>query len=236
LEARIMSFLDDCKEFSRGSWFEYENHPWIHGLADGKLKAEQFVQFQIDDGVHVVDFNRALALGIAKAPPDHSWALAAATILNSQSTVAELNEKQALIRELGFDKPVRSDRWGCSPAREGYVNHLVRVAYEGTLAHIATSLYPCSLFTQVIGQRFEGVEIPGAESFRKWADIYVRPTRRQMCAEHAAVIEDAAAKADSAERSHLLWLYRRSLEHQVRVFDAAWALEGDWPGQRATGR
>lgn len=62
--------------------------------------------------------------------------------------------------------------------------------------------------------------------------MYTRRTRGEMCARHAAVVEEAAAGASPARRESLLLLYRRSLEHQVRVFDAAWALEGRWPGGR----
>ncbi|GHJ31101.1 MULTISPECIES: TenA family protein [Streptomyces] len=225
-----MTFLDDCRTRCADVWDAYRHHPWIEAMAAGRLGTEQFVFFQLDDGPHVAEFNRALALGIAKAPVGHPWAKAAAHVLDDLSTVSELGEKRALVAELGYPDDTPHDRWTCSPAREGYVNHLVRVAYEGTFPQIAVSVYPCSLFTEVIGERFRGVEIPGPPAYRRWADMYVRRTRTEMCAAHAAVVEEAAARGDEADREALLRLYRRSLEHQVRVFDAAWTLEGAWPG------
>ncbi|MFK0160777.1 TenA family protein [Streptomyces sp. NPDC090493] len=225
-----MTFVDDCRERSKAVWNAYRHHPWIEALADGTLRPEQFVFFQTDDGAHVAEFNRTIALGIAKAPVGHPWAKAAANVLANMSTVDELGEKQSLIEDLGFPAVMGHDRWSTSPAREGYVNHLVRTGLEGTFPHIAASLYPCSLFTEVIGSRFRGVRIPGPEPYRRWADMYTRRTRTEMCAAHAAVMEDAADAGGRAGRESLFRLYKRSLEHQVRVFDAAWALDGMWPG------
>ncbi|MCP2258157.1 thiaminase (transcriptional activator TenA) [Streptoalloteichus tenebrarius] len=227
-----MTFLDECRERTASVWSAYEHHPWIEALAAGGLTPEQFAFFQLDDGAHVAEFNRVLSLGIAKAPTGHPWAAAAARVLHQQSTDAELAEKRALVADLGFDVDLRSDRWTCSPAREGYVNHLVRVGFEGTFPEIAVSLYPCAMFTEVIGRRFRDVHVPGPEPFRRWAAIYTRRARSEMCAQHANVANEAATRLDEEGRARLLQLYRRSLEHQVRVFDAAWRLEGVWPGGR----
>ncbi|AQW49561.1 TenA family protein [Streptomyces violaceusniger] len=225
-----MSFLQECRRHCADVWEAYRHHPWIEAMAAGTLSPERFVFFQLDDGPHVAEFNRTLALGIAKAPVGHAWATAAAHVLDDLSTVGELGEKRSLVEEIGFRAEPAFDRWTCSPAREGYLNHLVRVGYEGTFAQIAASVYPCSLFTEVIGERFAGVEIPGPPAYRRWADMYTRRTRTEICAAHAHVVERAAAEGGAAERAMLQRLYRRSLEHQVRVFDAAWELDGAWPG------
>ncbi|WP_127201711.1 hypothetical protein [Streptomyces sp. Z26] len=225
-----MNFLQECRRHCADVWEAYRHHPWIEAMAAGSLSPERFVFFQLDDGPHVAEFNRTLALGIAKAPVGHPWAKAAAHVLDDLSTTGELDEKRSLVEELGHPGELAADRWTCSPAREGYLNHLVRVGYEGTFAQIAAAVYPCSLFTEVIGARFADREIPGPPTYRRWADMYTRRTRTEMCAAHARVVEEAAAEGGPAERAALRRLYRRSLEHQVRVFDAAWGLDGEWPG------
>lgn len=225
-----MSFVEECRERTAAVWQAYSGHPWIEALADGTLRPDQFAFFQIDDGSHVAEFNRALALGIAKAPVGHPWAKAAAHVLDDLSTADELDEKRSLVEALGFAPDVGQSRWSCSPAREGYINHLLRIGLGGTFSQIAASLYPCSLFTEVIGTRFRGLPIPGPEAYRRWTDMYTRRTRTEMCAAHAMVMEQAAASGTETDREDLFRLYKRSLEHQVRVFDAAWRLDGLWPG------
>jgi thiaminase (transcriptional activator TenA) len=224
-----MTFIEFCRQETAALWRAYAQHPWIEALAAGKLTPEQFAFFQLDDGAHVAEFNRTLALGIAKAPIGHPWAASAAHVLDDLSTVGELEEKRSILVELGFDVALEGDRWRCSPAREGYVNHLVRVGYEGTFPEIAAALYPCSMFVQVIGSRFRDVKVPGAAAFQRWADMYTTRTRSQRRDHHAAVVEDAAARLDESGRARLLQVYRRSLEHQIRVFDAAWSMDGAWP-------
>jgi thiaminase/transcriptional activator TenA len=223
-----MSFVEYCREESGAVWEAYRRHPWIEALAAGTLRPDQFAFFQLDDGPHIPDYNRVLALGISKAPVGHPWARAAARVLESQTTADELEIKRSLVEELGFPAVVDHDRWTCSPAREGYVNHLVRAGLEGGLTQIAASLYPCSLFTEVIGARFGSAPPPGPSAYRRWTQMYTRRARTEMCGAHAAVLE----AAPGSEHESLLALYQRSLEHQVRVFDAAWELAGAWPGGR----
>ncbi|MFJ9752870.1 TenA family protein [Streptomyces chartreusis] len=225
-------FLDHCRARTASIWLAYTTHPWIEALAAGKLGIEQFVFFQLDDGAHVAEFNRTLALGIAKAPTGHPWARAAAHVLDDMSTVGELEEKQKILQQLGYDVPSDPDRWSCSPAREAYVNHLVRVGFEGSLPQIAIALYPCAMFVEVIGARFRNVDIPGPHAFTVWADMYKRVTRTQMRDQHVAVVEAAARQMSDSEREHLLKLYTRSLQHQLHVFDAAYQLAGSWPAGR----
>nr|WP_107912349.1 hypothetical protein [Streptomyces chartreusis] len=225
-------FLDHCYEVTASIWHAYTTHPWIEAMAAGTLTHEQFAFFQLDDGPHVAEFNRTLALGIAKAPTGHPWAKAAAHVLDDLSTVSELEEKRQILLQLGYDVPAQPDRWSCSPAREAYVNHLVRVGYEGTLPEIAIALYPCAMFVEVIGNRFRNVDVPGARAFTVWANMYKRATRSEMRDQHAAVVEAAAQRMSESEQNHLLQLYTRSLQHQLQVFDAAYERKGAWPGGR----
>lgn len=225
-----MTFLDACRKTTSAIWDAYEHHPWIEALAAGELPPEKFAWFQLDDGPHVAEFNRTLALGIAKAPTGHPWASAAAHVLDDCSTVGELEEKRALVAELGYRAPSSADRWTCSPAREAYVNHLVRAGFEGTLPDIASTVLPCAMFVEVIGARFRGVRLRGPAAYQRWADMYTRRTRSEMCHQHIAVIEAHAAHTDEESRERLLRQYTRSLQHQVRVFDAAWTMAGTWPG------
>ena len=95
---KAVTFLDDCTASSSSVLKCYVHHPWIEAMAEDTLTVAQFAAFQVNDGAHVVDYNRALAPGVTKAPVGHPWTRAALRILDGQSTSAELAEKKSLRR------------------------------------------------------------------------------------------------------------------------------------------
>ncbi|NQX26266.1 hypothetical protein HQQ81_02740 [Microbacteriaceae bacterium VKM Ac-2854] len=227
-----MTFVEDCHEAARDEWEAYRHHPWIEAMADGTLTVEQFVSFQVNDAPYISDLHRCLALGVAKAPTGSEWSKAATTVLDDVWVLGEIDTKQDLLRQLGYTQPLEIGPGAYIPAREAYANHLVRTALEGGIGDIASALLPCAMFTQVIGNRFREVEVPGPAAFRQWADIYVLRAVHRMAQVHAAMMEAEAARTDGAGRRRMQLLYLRSIQHQIDVFDAAYSLDHAWPGSR----
>lgn len=216
------------REVGAAIWRRYEYHPFFEALEAGTLGVEQFARFQTDDRVHVVNYNRVLALGLAKGSVDNQWCTAAIDVIAGQSTADELSSKETALQELGYPASCPPDRWNCSPAREAYVNHLVRTAYEGDLTDIAATLHPCSMFTVVVGKRFGGRQIAGPEAFQRWTRMYERPARTAMREAHEAVLQKGWIEGSLEARERLTCIYLRSLQHQVRVLDAAWSGDLEW--------
>ena len=224
-----MSFVKQCHDRAAAVWQVYRHHPWIEAMAAGELPVEKFVSFQVNDAPYIVDLHRSLAYGVAKAPGS-PWAKAATTVLDDVWVLNEIETKAQLLRDVGVTQPLRTDRGAYIPAREAYANHLVRTALEGGIGLIASALLPCAMFTQVIGERFRGLQIAGPPAYQKWADIYVERAVHRMAEAHAEVMEQEAVRTDDAGRAEMYLCYLRSLQHQVDVFDAAWELDTAWPG------
>lgn len=227
------SFVAECDEHAAAAWQAYRHHPWIEAMAAGELPVEKFIRFQVNDAPYIVDLHRTLAIGVSKAPAGSDWSKAATTVLDDVWVLAEIEAKQEILRKLGFTEPLRIDPAAYSPAREAYANHLVRTALEGSIGDIASALLPCAMFTQVIGARFRGVTIKGPPAYQTWADIYVQRAVHRMAQVHAAMMEQEAARTDTAGRDRMKLLYLRSLQHQIDVFDSAWELDSAWPGELA---
>ncbi|GGM87000.1 TenA family protein [Dactylosporangium sucinum] len=227
----MLSFVEECYQRAADVWHAYRHHPWIEAMAAGELPVEKFVSFQVNDAPYIVDLHRSLALGVAKAPGT-PWAKAATTVLDDVWLLNEIEAKRELLRDLGVEQELRTDRGSYIPAREAYANHLVRTALEGDIGQIASALLPCAMFSQVIGQRFRDVRVDGPPAYQKWADIYVQRAVYRMAEAHAEVMEEQAVRTDDAGREHMYLCYLRSVQHQVDVFDAAWKLDVAWPGSR----
>ncbi|MEE6179659.1 TenA family protein [Mycobacterium sp. 050134] len=221
------SLLEECISAAGPAWTRYENHPWFQALEQGLLPIERFVHFQLDDAPFIPYLHQTVALALAKAPVGSKWSHTAAKMLSQVFVANELATKKEILEALGVRNP-RFDRWALSPRREAYANHLVRVALEGTTAETAAALLPCTFFTRLVGRRFESVEIPGPEAYRRWARIYADKQMYQMLEAHEQMMEDEVAREPS-RREHLVRLFVRSTQHQVAVFDDALNPGQSWP-------
>ena len=173
---------------------------------------------------------RSLALGVSKAPTGCDWTKAALTVLDDVWVLGEIQAKQDILAELGYTLPLEIGPDAYTPAREAYANHLVRTALEGGIGDIASALLPCAMFTEVIGGRFKGLTIGGPPAYQKWANIYVERAVHRMAAAHSQMMETEAARTDERGRARMRLLYRRSVQHQIDVFDAAWYDTNTWAG------
>jgi thiaminase (transcriptional activator TenA) len=225
------TFAEECRRATDSLWQAYLHHPWIEAMADGTLTVEQFISFQVNDAPYISDLHRALALGVAKAPTGSEWTKAAVTVLDDVWVLNEIQAKQEILHELGYDEPLRIGPEAYIPAREAYANHLVRTALEGSIGDVASALLPCAMFTEVIGNRFRGVELPGPPALRTWAGIYVQRAVHRMAQVHTEMMNHEALRTDDAGRRRMRLLYTRSLQHQIDVFSAAWRLDHAWPGE-----
>jgi thiaminase len=219
MRTNVSSLVDECIRAAGATWTCYERHPWFEALERGALPIEQFIRFQVEDAPFIPCLHQTIALGLAKAPVGSRWSRAATTLLSDVFVAKELQAKREIIEALGFSG-TRFDRWALTPRREGYVNHLLRAAYEGGTGDIAAALLPCTFFTRVVGRRFEGVDIKGPEAYRRWARIYADKQMYSMLEAHVELMEDEVARSP-AKAEDFVRLFVRSAQHQVAVFDDA---------------
>ncbi|MGP3970773.1 TenA family protein [Streptomyces sp. 6N223] len=224
--AASTTFTDQCREATAAGWEAYEQHPWLTDLEQGRMTVERFLAFQVDDAPFIPYIHRTLALGLAKAPSGSSWSRTAANLLSNYFVAAETEFKRSLVESLGRSS-VRFDSGALMPAREAYANHLLKTGLDGGIGEIAAALYPCAMFTKVVGQRFKGVDIQGPPAFGDWAQYYANKAGSEMAEAHAALMNECATTAE--EREKMMFVYARSLQHQIRVFDAAYQSHPGWP-------
>ena len=224
---KTSELLDACKAATGATWERYENHPWFTALERGTLPLAQFVKFQAEDAPFIPFLHQSVALALAKAPTGSSWSRAAATLLSDVFVAKELANKRSILEGLGV-KEVRFDRWALSPRREAYVNHIMRVAFEGSAAEVAAALLPCTFFTQIVGKRFESVDIKGPPEFKRWAQIYADKQMYNMLWSHVELME-YGVQQNPGLRDELIRIFVRSAQHQVMVFDDALEAGPPWP-------
>lgn len=210
------------------TWDAYIHHPWINDMVEGKLSRERLKFFLLQDLPYLADYERIYHLAFAKLTIEQhrSFRPFIQMIANFDEGQAEIE----LLRQLGCnDFP--SDHWAALKAREAYMNHLVRIAYEGTSIQTLTAMLPCSIGFTEIGARLRDVDVTGYDPVgQQWIELYRRPFQAEHVEALLAGLEPAAAGLSEAEIEELERIFLRSTQHQIHVFDAAWRMQDEWPG------
>ena len=200
-------------------WNAYLRHPWMVAIHDGSLTRGQFTFFLAQDMPYQRDFLQALTLAATKSSDPDLMLQWRGFIL------AEAEFEADLLAELGADWTF--DRWAAGPAREGYMNHLIRVAHEGTIGEICASLLPCAAgFT---GAMAEPADKTGLDPlYTRWLEYYERPEQFAFSSALVGTFESSLVGASAREVDRARMICTRSVQHQIDVLDAAWRMNDDW--------
>ena len=223
----LSGFVAGCCAAAEPAWSAYASHAWLEALFNDTLLVDQFLYFHRYGVVYSADMHRALALGVAKAPAGSDWAKAAIRILHETFIANKRDSKVNMLRSLGLKDTVTLDREDSIPSRDAYGAHLLRIAWERDLPEVAAALLPCAMFTSLIGERFANRTVVN-RVYDEWIHHYVNDRDMEMTRQHIAVMEAAAADGAEETRKRMKAVFRRSVEYQVRVFDAAWLCSDEW--------
>ena len=205
---------------ARGPWEAYVHHPWMTAIHTGTLTIDQFAFFVAHDMPYQIDFMHALTLAATRSEEPDTWLRIRAAI------AAEGKFEEGLLADLGTSWTY--DRWSAGPAREGYMNHLSRVALEGTPGDIAAALLPCAAgFTEAMSTKAS--EAATQPLFARWLAFYENPDQAALSTDLVGVFEREMARTGGGDQAAAQQILIRSLHHQIAVFDAAWRISDDWP-------
>jgi len=118
-------------------------HPFLQGIASGKLPREKFVYYMSQDAFYLECYARAFAIGITKSPDNNSMKSFKALL---DGTFEELNLHSSYSKKWGFDLDVLP-----AEATFKYTDFLIRVASLEDIGYIAAATLPCSILYQYLG-------------------------------------------------------------------------------------
>lgn len=220
--------VDRLRASAAAEWEAYVHHPWIEGIRSGDLSPERFQFFLLQDLPYLADFFRIYHMAFAKLRPNQMRAFA--PFLQLISTYDEGKFEEELLASMGC-RDFTTDLWAVTKAREGYMNHLVRIAHEGSSLEALVAMIPCSMGFCEIGESMQGLDISRHHpAYQRWIEQYRRPFMRQQVNALIAGVEHCASDAPAATIDLFCKIFLRSVQHQVHVFDAAWRLDDPWPG------
>ena len=229
-----MDFFDRLKAGAATEWRAYVEHPFTDALGDGSLPPAAFRSYLTQDYLFLIEFARAYALAIYKAP-----------------TLADMRESAgglAAILDVEMDLHVRlCARWGLSaadlerapaePATLAYTRYALEAGMRGDLLTLKVALAPCVIgYAEVAGRLLRQPSASAANNpYRAWIAEYAGPAYREVViAARAHLDRLATAYLTPRREGELLAIFREATRLEVAFWDMGWRAaeqDGTGPGQ-----
>jgi thiaminase/transcriptional activator TenA len=187
-------------------------HPFVRGIATGKLKRDYFAFYVGQDAFFLESFARAYSIAAAKAPDWQgftSFHQLAAAVLNE----LKLHENYAL--QWGVDlrkvQPAKATRH--------YTDFLLATAWKDDIGAIAVAMSPCMSLYAYLGQQLVRESI-SENPYQAWIDSYSSKEFEALASQLEEIADKYALMTENISLS-----YRYALECERDFFSAAIAEE-----------
>ena len=196
---------------SRDLAADCRNHPFVRGLADGRLSRESFKRYVAQDAF----FLRAFARAYGMAAERSSEAETMRTFLELRDAAAEELKLHARYAEtLGIDL----DRVTPYRATQAYTDFLLATAAHAGLDEIVAAMTPCMRLYADLGAELSAETAGGSRAshpYREWIETYSGGEFQAAAARLEGLLDRLAT-----DRPAIREAYRYAMECELRFFAA----------------
>jgi thiaminase/transcriptional activator TenA len=211
------SFFERLKSAAAAEWRAYVEHPFTDAMADASLPQPAFRHYLVQDYLFLIEFARAYALAVYKAPQLADMREAAAGL--SAILDVEMNLHVKLCAGWGLS-PADLER--ATPAAEtlAYTRYVLDTGMRGDLLALKVALAPCVIGYAEIAARLAAAAQAGAAAnpYRVWIDEYAGAAYQEVAAKARADLDCLAERYLTPTREAEL----------VAIFTEATRLEADF--------
>lgn len=201
-------------------------HPFLTGLADGKLPRDRFQYYLTQDALYLRMYSQALATLASKAP-DERWSLTL-TQHSIDAIKAEREMHEKILGSYGIT-PDTVARAQMAPVNVAYTNHLLASIERLSFTEGLAAMLPCYWIYLEVGRELVKHGSPNKD-YQRWIDQYAGDEYAKSVRDVLAMMNESARRASAAERESALRLFERSARYEWMFWDMAWRLE-QWPPQ-----
>ena len=182
-------------------------HPFVRGLADGTLPAQQFAGYIAQDAYFLESFARAYALALAHSP-DRRGVDAFADLLAGVRDELRLHGSYA--QRLGIDLASVEP----APATMAYTDFLLATAAIGGPGSTCAAMTPCMRLYAYLGQSLAAQ--PFSDAYAEWITTYAAPEFDTLAGTLERLL-DAYSTDAARERA----IYRRAMRLELDFFEGS---------------
>jgi thiaminase/transcriptional activator TenA len=212
-----MSFFDRLKVEAAPEWRAYTQHPFVKQMADGTLPADAFRRYLVQDYLFLIEFARAYALAIYKAPRLEDMREAASGL--SAILDVEMNLHVTICTSWGL---FPSDLENSTPAAEtlAYTRYVLDTGMRGDLLSLKVALSPCVIGYAEIATwlKVRPDTCSASNPYRGWIEEYAGTAYQEVASKARVQLNRLAA----------LYLTPAREAELIAIFKQATRLETDF--------
>jgi thiaminase/transcriptional activator TenA len=214
-------FFERLKGAAAAEWRAYVEHPFTGAMADASLPQPAFRHYLVQDYLFLIEFARAYALAVYKAPQLSDMREAAAAL--SAILDVEMNLHVKLCAGWGLS-PADLER--AVPAAEtlAYTRYVLDTGMRGDLLALKVALAPCVIGYAEIATRLAAAAGGGAANpYRVWIDEYAGAAYQEVAAKARTDLDRLAQRyATPAREAELIAIFKEATRLEADFWEMGW--------------
>src|ERR1043166_5116227 len=215
-------FFERLKGAAAAEWRAYVEHPFTTAMADASLPQPAFRHYLVQDYLFLIEFARAYALAVYKAPQLSDMREAAAGL--AAILDVEMNLHVKLCAGWGLS-PADLER--AMPAAEtlAYTRYVLDTGMRGDLLALKVALAPCVIGYAEIAVRLATLAGPGAAAspYRVWIDEYAGAAYQEVAAKARASLDSLAERYVTPIReAELVAIFKEATRLEADFWEMGW--------------
>ncbi len=215
------SFFERLKGAAAAEWRAYVEHPFTGAMADASLPQPAFRHYLVQDYLFLIEFARAYALAVYKAPQLADMREAAAAL--SAILDVEMSLHVKLCAGWGL---LPTDLERAVPAAEtlAYTRYVLDTGMRGDLLALKVALAPCVIGYAEIATRLAAAAQSGAANpYRVWIDEYAGAAYQEVAAKARADLDRLAQRyLTPAREAELVAIFAEATRLEADFWEMGW--------------
>ena len=217
-----MNFFERLKAAAAPEWKAYTGHAFTWAMADGSLPESAFRHYLVQDYLFLIEFARAYALAVYKAPTLADMREGLAGIAAILDVEMDLHVKLCAGWALA---PADLEQAPPAPEMLAYTRYVLDAGMRGDLLALKVALAPCVIGYAEIAARLGAMPgaIASSNPYSVWINEYAGAAYQGVADKARAQLDDLAARyATPAREAELVVIFREATRLEAEFWEMGW--------------
>ncbi|WP_445489065.1 thiaminase II [Niallia sp. 03133] len=223
-----MKFSHELRKEADSIFNAIFEHPFVQGIGNGDLKAEQLIHYVKQDFEYLNSFIQIYGTAISKCDNREDMEMFNEQISFILKSEVHPHNNFCEVAGVAYEE---LQGFPLSPSAHHYIRHMLTVAQHGSIADIIAVLLPCPWTYLEIGKKLmQEVKPDPSHPFYDWIHFYGarKDSMDTITARFCDRLDDLTEHASDQQKEKLKEYFLLSCQLEYKFWEMAYTIE-DWP-------